>query len=124
MDTIFQTLTFHKNHKGIYSSFRMPGNRGSVNITNSLFIDGVIPQTIQVTCLVPEGTEVAAPDAAEKAAAAAAVAQERAEKAAAKAEARVAKANAVAEKAQAAAAAALARAAGLASKNVANEVGA
>ena len=109
MDTIMQTLTFHKTHKGIYSSFRLPGNRGSVNITNSLFIGGVVPATIQVSCLVPEGFgEV--PNDAEKAAVAAALAQEKADKAREKAEARVARANAIAEKAAAAANAAVERA--------------
>jgi hypothetical protein len=123
MDTILQTLTFHKTHKGIYSSFRLPGNRGSVNITNSLFIGGVVPATIQVSCLVPEGFGQV-PDDAEKAAVAAARAQEKADKAREKAEARVARANAIAEKAQAAAAAALARAQAAAERVSGDEAGA
>jgi len=105
-----QTLTFYKNHKGIYSSFRLAGVRGSVNITNKMFVDGVIPQTIQVSGLVPEGSGEVPADV-DRAAAAAAKAQERAEKAKAKAEARAAKAQAIADKAKAAAEAALARAA-------------
>lgn len=128
MDSIIsvQTLFFHKNHKGIYSSFRLPGHRGSVNITNTLFIGGVVPQTIEVSCLVPEGTDVATPDAAEKTAAKAAAEQAKAEKAQAKAAERASKAQAIAEKAQAAAQAALARAAAaqaaVASKNEANDL--
>ena len=112
MDTILQTLTFHKTHKGIYSSFRLPGNRGSVNITNSLFIGGVVPATIQVSCLVPEGFGQVPDDA------------EKADKAREKAEARVARANAIAEKAQAAAAAALARAQAAAERVSGDEAGA
>lgn len=105
-----QVLTFYKNHKGIYSSFRLAGNRGSVNITNKLFIDGVIPQTIQVSGLVPEGTGDVPADV-DKAAAAAAKAQEKADKAQEKAKVRAEKAQAIADKAKAAAEAALARAA-------------
>lgn len=129
--SVVQTLFFHKTHKGIYTSYRLPGHRGSVNITNTLFIGGVVPQTIEVTCLVEAGTEVAAPDVAEKAAVKAAAEQAKAEKAQAKATERASKAQAIAEKAQAAAQAALARAAAaqaaVASKNEANvaeEVGA
>lgn len=105
-----QTLTFYKNHKGIYSSFRLTGNRGSVNITNKLFIDGVIPQTIQVSGLVPEGTGEVPADV-DKAQAAAEKAQAKAVAAKEKADARAQKAQAIADKAKAAAEAALARAA-------------
>src|SRR5262245_9935260 len=106
VDYTVQVCTFYKDHKGIYSSFRLPGTRGSVNITNEMFIGGVVPQFIVVSGLVPANSEVPAGDA-EKAAAKAEAARVKAEAAQAKATARAEKAQAAATKAQAQAAAAL-----------------
>ena len=124
VDYTVQVCTFYKDHKGIYSSFRLPGTRGSVNITNKMFIGGAVPQFIVVSGLVPANSEVPAGDA-EKAAAKAEAARVKAEAAQAKATARAEKAQAAATKAQAQAAAALERAnkAAEAAKNRASEGG-
>lgn len=104
-----QVCTFYKDHKGIYSSFRLPGTRGSVNITNKMFVGGVVPQTIVVSGLVPANSEAPVGDA-DKAAEKAAKAQAKAEAAQAKAAQRAEKLTAAADKAKAQAAAALERA--------------
>lgn len=105
-----QTAKFNRNHKGIYSSFRLPGVRGSVCVSNKLFPGGEPPAELVIAGLVPAGEEGAVGDT-DKAAERAKKAQEKADAAKLKAEARATKAQLIADKAKAAAEAALARAA-------------
>ncbi len=120
-----QILTFVRDHKGVYSSFKLDGGgRGSVCITNKLFPGGVVPSTIEISGLVPaeETVKAASPDAEAKAAAAAAKAQAKADKAAEKAKAAAEKAEARVAKAQAAVEAAKARAAKAAAATAGTDV--
>lgn len=91
------TITLHRgDHPGNRSSYTIPGNAGNVVFFNTLFANGVAPDTITLDC---EMVEPKADVKTAKAEAAAAKAIEKAAKAQAKIEAQQAKATAKAAKA-------------------------
>jgi hypothetical protein len=100
-----------QNASGRYAIFAIPGHKNRIYVDTALFPGGVTPTELEMSGMVPAGEEVVKAEDGEKAAAAAAKAQEKAEKVALKAAAAQEKAAARVAKAQAAAEAAIARAA-------------